>query len=598
MSVKKKRQWFTAIIALLLVVVMLAACGGGASGVDGNVDTIAPTQGEASGGAPADMSEANSSASDASVDVGFIQISTEPRNTMAISQDGTLWAWGGNEDWQLGTEDRRDRSVPTRVKDNVRFVLAEDSRTFAITNDNALWAWGSHAHPDGQSLEEKYKIMDNVAQFHSFAGEFAIDTSGRLWSWGIFNGGVLGTGTTEGSHEPVHILDNVASIYNFGSMFAITTNGELWGWGINDYNQLGLGDGAGDNQLVPAKIMDNVRSVHAPAGHSTVAVTNDNVLWGWGRNSHNQLIYSDIDNYSNPVEIMRDVSEVIGGHVIKTNGELWAWAPRWESNEPEKIMDNIKSLHNSAGLFFAIDYQDRLWAWGRETRSVIGTGRGMWEANPVHILDNINRLELVTTMDSHGFESSAFAITNNGELWAWGENDGHLATGDYETQLAPVKVLDNVADIFHSQGGGRLAPSVFVVTRDLQLLNWGGLSFNWSERNDSVVTRVNPTNVMSLSGSGEPTPLESDILGVWEVVETGGSRWTPTEVTFLSNGSIRHFFQGAEQVGMWLAHDGRLVIRLNYDWPINGTYVLSSDDNTTLTLQADDNTTLRFQRIE
>lgn len=36
-------------------------------------------------------------------------------HTLAIKKDGTLWAWGHNEEGQLGLGDTRDRYTPTRV---------------------------------------------------------------------------------------------------------------------------------------------------------------------------------------------------------------------------------------------------------------------------------------------------------------------------------------------------------------------------------------------------------------------------------------------------------------------------------------------------
>ena len=70
-----------------------------------------------------------------------IAISAASSHTMAITTDGTLWAWGSNGG-QLGDGTTTTRHVPTRIMDDVAAVSTGDSHTIAITTDGALWAWG------------------------------------------------------------------------------------------------------------------------------------------------------------------------------------------------------------------------------------------------------------------------------------------------------------------------------------------------------------------------------------------------------------------------------------------------------------------------
>jgi len=70
--------------------------------------------------------------------------STAPRcyYTMAIKNDGSLWAWGRNRNGQLGIGTTEDRHLPEKVMDGVVQVSAGTFHTLAIKSDGSLWIWG------------------------------------------------------------------------------------------------------------------------------------------------------------------------------------------------------------------------------------------------------------------------------------------------------------------------------------------------------------------------------------------------------------------------------------------------------------------------
>ncbi len=47
--------------------------------------------------------------------VPFLQISSGDVHCLAISEDGKLWSWGGNEYGQLGFGDKKERLSPSQV---------------------------------------------------------------------------------------------------------------------------------------------------------------------------------------------------------------------------------------------------------------------------------------------------------------------------------------------------------------------------------------------------------------------------------------------------------------------------------------------------
>ncbi|NLH74160.1 MAG: RCC1 repeat-containing protein, partial [Verrucomicrobia bacterium] len=81
----------------------------------------------------------------------FVQVAAGGYHTLALKRDGTLWAWGLNEDGQLGDGTREDKSRPVQVgtASDWAAVAAGYWHTVALKRDGTLWAWGDNQY--GQS---------------------------------------------------------------------------------------------------------------------------------------------------------------------------------------------------------------------------------------------------------------------------------------------------------------------------------------------------------------------------------------------------------------------------------------------------------------
>jgi alpha-tubulin suppressor-like RCC1 family protein len=71
-------------------------------------------------------------------------------HSLALATDGTLWAWGGNNSGQLGIGTTATVPIASPVKGPVlagisRIAAGSDS-SFAIKTDGTLWAWGGNAN--------------------------------------------------------------------------------------------------------------------------------------------------------------------------------------------------------------------------------------------------------------------------------------------------------------------------------------------------------------------------------------------------------------------------------------------------------------------
>ncbi len=183
----------------------------------------------------------------------------------ALDATGTLYTWGDNQLDLLGTGDNKNRSVPTKILNNVKEVFDD--------------------------------YADRMA---------AITQNGDLYVWGVNNKGCLGIGTnSEYCNTPIKILENVRNIVHgapystFGA--AITNDNELYMWGDNSEGQ--LGDNTQTIKYSPIKIMDNVKLAYLGSDGVTAAITNDGELYMWGCNTYGQLGNGTNISSSIPVKI-------------------------------------------------------------------------------------------------------------------------------------------------------------------------------------------------------------------------------------------------------------------------------------------------------
>ncbi|NQX25614.1 chromosome condensation regulator RCC1 [Curtobacterium sp. VKM Ac-2852] len=138
-------------------------------------------------------------------------------HSLAATKDGNAWAWGLNDSGQLGDGRAVNSPLPVAVDlpagSSVTSLSAGGRNSMAITSDGALLAWGNNLHGalgDGTTTSRCVPVSvllpKTAAPTHSAVGTMAassLTTAGSLWSWGYNRYGQVGDGSTKDRIIPV-----------------------------------------------------------------------------------------------------------------------------------------------------------------------------------------------------------------------------------------------------------------------------------------------------------------------------------------------------------------------------------------------------------
>lgn len=188
---------------------------------------------------------------------GITEIAGGDATGYALRNDGTVWAWGWNTDGQLGNGSTAEKSnVPVRVAglSGVTAIAAGGTTAYALTADGSVWAWGSNTAgklgngpaPELSRVPVRISGLSGATAIAAGRSQaFAVQDGGSVWSWGSNYRGGLGNGGDSNSSVPVRVLDitdavAVTAAEHSGGQ-ALDSTGRVWSWGDNASGSLGVG---------------------------------------------------------------------------------------------------------------------------------------------------------------------------------------------------------------------------------------------------------------------------------------------------------------------------------------------------------------------
>jgi alpha-tubulin suppressor-like RCC1 family protein len=237
-------------------------------------------------------------------------------HSLALTTSGQLYAWGYNAFGQLGNGSNTTVLGPTLVPlpagvTNWTAIAAGTNHSLALGNDGNIYAWGrgldgvlgNGGTTNSSRPQRVVRPVEVTAWVKIAAGanhSLALGNNGKLYAWGLGSSGQLGNGTTANSAVPVPVsappgvLNWRAISGGITHSLGIGDDGNLYAWGTGLQGQLGPNAGAG-NAFRPTPVLvprpDSVSSwngVSAGALHS-LGLGDNCTLYSWGANSFGQL---------------------------------------------------------------------------------------------------------------------------------------------------------------------------------------------------------------------------------------------------------------------------------------------------------------------
>ena len=357
----------------------------------------------------------------------WMRVAAGTNHTLAINSRGELYAWGANNNGQLGIGTTTDNELtPQRVGSDSGWeaVSGGDDYSLALKSDGTLYAWGKNDRGQlGINSNENKTTPQQVGNDSDWkdisAGgkhSLALKSDNTLYAWGGNFYGELGDGennanltdTSKDKTAPIQIgTDSDWEAVSAGGYYslALKDTGELYTWGHNEVGQLGLGDNTNRNRPEKVGSDNDWKTVSAGFAHS-LALKNDNTLYAWGWNWEGQVgngkgsSFSDQETTPQKISAETNWNGIAAGYLhslaFKDSGEIYAWG----NNSDEQLGDGTnvgrsgltkvksddtdwKAIGGGGIYSLALQTNGTLYTWGDKSKIGIITNEDKGFPTPV-----------------------------------------------------------------------------------------------------------------------------------------------------------------------------------------------------------------------
>lgn len=251
----------------------------------------------------------------------IVDASVGATQVLLLKTDGTVLAWGDNEECEVTGMDTKAKYAPVPVAGlrNVRQVLAGFRVSYAVLEDGTVWRWGAGEGGTCPAPPARMAGLSDITQIVFDGSALALKRDGTVWGWGDNSSGELCDAPKQKHPQPIQVagasgitaiavaeqpiflladgtlrscpgrkmppLSGVKMVKAKGAtIFVQLADGTLRGWGLGWYGA--LGDGHGDQESAVPKAPIGLGPVKAfymeTNGSGTFAVRADGSVWWWG----------------------------------------------------------------------------------------------------------------------------------------------------------------------------------------------------------------------------------------------------------------------------------------------------------------------------
>uniref|UniRef100_A0A1D1Y8M3 Putative E3 ubiquitin-protein ligase HERC2 n=1 Tax=Anthurium amnicola TaxID=1678845 RepID=A0A1D1Y8M3_9ARAE len=402
-----------------------------------------------------------------------IEISAGEAHTIALTGDGSVFAWGRGTFGRLGTGKEVDELYPVPVRFDLsekgsvtsvggergkpRFVAiaAGAYHCLALQDDGSVWSWGYNIYGQLGQGEENSLVPCLVEQF------LELGPPGSL------------TDETNANHEKVPL--KVSSVKAGGMMSLVIDGlGALWIWGnCPQHSSSSDGEFSFASSSVPLPVWDfhghTVVKVACGNEHVVALVTagetftgGDLLCYSWGNNNRGQLGQGDYESRARP-------------QILSTFNEESPWA----------VYEIACGAFHTALLtqrkFSEEEIGCKCWTFGLGDNGQLGQGASDNCCLPEPV-DGLPPEAILISVDCGLFHTSV--VSSAGDVWSWGMEKGLGLCPDASflgnnpgDALVPLRILPDEGDGVRFPGPVQVAcgaaHTVLVASDGYKLWAWG-----------------------------------------------------------------------------------------------------------------------------
>ncbi|KPL98446.1 RCC1 and BTB domain-containing protein [Sarcoptes scabiei] len=189
----------------------------------------------------------------------IISLACGANHTLALTKSGQVFAWGRNNYGQIGINSNTDQSIPVKIialePHFIKMIQCGGSHSMAVTENGTLYAWGGNSFGQlglGNCLHQITPQLVKMPKFKDSAIKVVVKSiacgehhslilmsNGEIYSCGRNNHcqlGSISTPTSEGSCVPIKITSTdrfitIVSHFDTDFSMAISTAGYCYVWG-------------------------------------------------------------------------------------------------------------------------------------------------------------------------------------------------------------------------------------------------------------------------------------------------------------------------------------------------------------------------------
>ena len=545
-----------------------------------------------------------------------------------VSDDtnGNVACWGGNWDGQLGDASRIDSATANKVWLGGELsidVSSGSSHSCAVRDDHSLWCWGGNSAyqlgsgtiPNGfdypqdelSAIQVELDSQGNSGEGYQFsevsAGlshTCAIMENGSVRCWGDNEYGQLGNGDTGSVNDsrlsiPVDLGAGRTAMSvdtSYSHTCAVLDDYSLKCWGSNDHGQ--LGDNTTVDRFAPVMVIESSSVEWAPdpsngtvgdddssgsiraiptvsTGYShACALSSNGTVHCWGANNMGQLGDGSTTTSGSPVEVVMPNGELstsmdAGGYYtcsLMDDGQVMCWGDLQGANPetipllvPMPVGSTVNSI--SVGNHHACVILDNssIRCWGPNYQGEIGDGTTAPATSPVEV--QLAQGETPVSVSAGHIATCSLML--DGDIYCWGNGDhGQLGNGNFTDSSLPALVsLPTGKSALEVSMGGNHACAIL---DDGEVYCWGDnyasrLGVGTTTGGQSLIGVPTKVTMPLMAGSNHPAAavsvttseqgscaiLATDSIYCWGVGEgvgtIGDGSWTNATTPSLVSGT-------------------------------------------------------------